>query len=253
LNLHFNKYGSGPALVILHGLFGSADNWHTLARRWSNDYTVYALDQRNHGSSPHESSMKFEELSQDLCDFLNQHGIESAHLLGHSMGGKVAMDFATKHAERVKTLIVIDIGLETSTGKHESVLEVLANIEPEEFASRQSLESSMKLLVSSSRIRQFLLKNVLRKIDGSLGWKFNRDALLDCYNILVERLNLQSAFMGPTYFLRGSESDYLAEDLDPEILQFFPLAQLTTIKGAGHWVHVDAPDALYKKVVNYCL
>jgi len=253
LNLHFRKYGSGPPLIILHGLFGSSDNWHTLARKWSSDFTVYTLDQRNHGSSPHESSMTFDEMSQDLCDFLNQNGIDSAHFLGHSMGGKVAMNFASKRAGRVLSLIVIDIGLGETIGKHKSILKVLRKIDPEEYESRRGLESDMEHLVPSPQIRQFLLKNVLRRVDGSLGWKFNRDTLLDCYPSIVKALQLEEPFMGPTYFLRGSESPYMEEDLEPEILQFFPLAQLTTIEGAGHWVHAEQPGTIYEKVKEICL
>ena len=197
--------------------------------------------------------MTFDEMSQDLCDFLNQNGIDSAHFLGHSMGGKVAMNFASKRAGRVLSLIVIDIGLGETIGKHKSILKVLRKIDPEEYESRRGLESDMEHLVPSPQIRQFLLKNVLRRVDGSLGWKFNRDTLLDCYPSIVKALQLEEPFMGPTYFLRGSESPYMEEDLEPEILQFFPLAQLTTIEGAGHWVHAEQPGTIYEKVKEICL
>lgn len=252
MNLNFRKYGSGEPLIILHGLFGSLDNWHTLARRWSQNFTVFTLDQRNHGSSPHESSMTFDELSQDMCDFMNRHGIDSAHFLGHSMGGKVAMNFAAHKPGRVNTLIVLDIGLGETIGRHKSILKVLRKLDPEEYESRQGLESDMEHLVPSARIRQFLLKNVLRRVDGSLGWKFNREVLLDCYPSIAAALNLDEPFMGPTYFIRGSESPYMEEELSPEMLQFFPLAQLTTIDGAGHWLHAEDPDTIYQLVTEFC-
>lgn len=214
---------------------------------------MYTLDQRNHGSSPHESSMTFDDMSQDLLDFLNQHGIDAAHLLGHSMGGKVAMNFASRHAGRVNTLVVLDIGLEETVGDHTSILKVLGEIDPDEYESRGELESDLEQFIHSPRIRQFLLKNVQRRVDNSLGWKFNRDTLIDCYPNIAKPLGLNEPFLGPTYFLRGSESPYLDEYLDPQILQFFPLAQLTTVEAAGHWLHAEAPDTIYEKVKEFCI
>ncbi|MBT3229006.1 MAG: alpha/beta fold hydrolase [Candidatus Marinimicrobia bacterium] len=251
MRLHFRKYGAGETLIILHGLFGSSDNWHTLARRWGRSFQVYALDQRNHGSSPHESAMNYAELVHDLHQFIAQERLGSVHIVGHSMGGKVGMLFASTHPELVKSLTVLDIGIDRVVGKHEFILKALSTINPDEFSNRDEIKRELQNLIKSAPIRQFLLKNILRRLDGSLSWKFNRDALLEHYDDLTMSLDLSEPFIGSVLFLRGENSDYLETSLSPEILQYFPLAQLQTIEGAGHWIHADEPDVLSSLVLDF--
>ena len=178
MRLYFRKYGKGEPLIILHGLFGSSDNWHTLARKWGESLEVFTLDQRNHGSSPHESVMNYTEMTHDLHQFITEERLDSVHILGHSMGGKVGMLFASTYPDLVKSLTVLDIGLERVEGKHEFILKALSSINPEEFSTRDEIKQELETLIESSPIQQFLLKSILRRLDGSLGWKFNRDALL---------------------------------------------------------------------------
>ena len=251
MRLHYRKYGAGEPLIILHGLFGSSDNWHTLARQWGQYFQVYALDQRNHGSSPHESAMNYDEMVQDLHQFIAQERLGSVHIVGHSMGGKVGMLFASTYPDLVKSLTVLDIGIDRVVGKHEFILKALSTINPEEFSNRAEIKQELHKLIQSAPIRQFLLKNILRRLDGSLAWKFNRDSLLEHYNDLTMGLDLSQPFIGSVLFLRGANSDYLETSLSPEILQHFPFAQLHSIDGAGHWIHADKPDVLSAIVLDF--
>jgi esterase len=251
MRLHYRKYGEGQPLLILHGLFGSSDNWHTLARRWGHSFQVYTLDQRNHGSSPHESAMDYSELCQDLHEFITREGLESVHIVGHSMGGKVGMLFASTHPEIVQSLTVLDIGIGHVEGKHEFILQALSSVNPDEFSSRDEIKQRLQTLIASPPVQQFLLKNILRTVDGGMAWKFNRDALLEHYDDLTTSLDLSQPFLGSVLFLRGEKSDYLDQELPAEIMQYFPLAQLHTIRGAGHWLHADKPDELYTSVLNF--
>ncbi|NQV42028.1 MAG: alpha/beta fold hydrolase [Candidatus Marinimicrobia bacterium] len=251
MRLHYRKYGNGEPIIILHGLFGSSDNWHTLARKWGETYEVFTLDQRNHGSSPHEAAMDYAELVQDLHQFMAQERLESVNIIGHSMGGKVGMLFASTYPDLVKSLTVLDIGMERVEGKHESILKALSSINPDEFSTREDIKQELQHLIKSPPVQQFLLKNILRRLDGSLGWKFNREALLEHYDDLTSSLNLSQPFIGSVLFLRGENSDCLPLELPLEILQYFPLAQLHTIDNAGHWLHADKPDELSALVLDF--
>lgn len=251
MRLHYRKYGHGQPLIILHGLFGSSDNWHTLARQWGKNFQVYTLDQRNHGSSPHESAMDYTELVQDLYEFITQERLKSVNIVGHSMGGKVGMLFATTYPDLVNSLTVLDIGIERVEGKHEFILKALSSINSDDFSTRNEIKQALQNLIKSSPIQQFLLKSILRRLDGSLDWKFNREALLEHYDVLTSSLDLSQPFIGSVLFLRGENSDYLESTLPPEILQYFPLAQLRTIEGAGHWLHADKPDELSTLVLDF--
>lgn len=251
MQLHYRKYGDGEPLIILHGLFGSADNWHSLARRWGKHYKVFALDQRNHGSSPHESIMNYEEMVQDLYDFITTNRLESAHIIGHSMGGKVAMLFASAYPDLAKSLVILDIGIEQVTNRHTDILKVLRTIHPHEHTSRETLDRLLQNYIPGLPVRQFLMKNVLRRMDGSLAWKFNQDALLDHYADITAGIELDAPYLGSVLFLRGNNSDYLEPEISVEILESFPLAQLKSIDDAGHWLHADQPEQVFSQVLEF--
>ncbi len=251
MRLHFRKYGDGPPLIILHGLFGSSDNWHTLAKRWSDTFTVYAVDQRNHGSSPHESLMTYGEMVHDLTQFLDQQRIRETYLVGHSMGGKVAMLFASLHPNRISGLAILDIGPAKVTGKHEAIINALEQVNPADFAERRQIDAELQGYIANTAIRQFLLKNILRSVDHCFSWKFNHTALLENYGELTAALDLQDSYQGPTLFLRGSRSNYLEASLTPEMLHYFPLAQIKTVDKAGHWLHAERPDIIFTEVRDF--
>lgn len=253
MHLHYRKYGDGEPLIILHGLFGSSDNWHSLARRWGTHFQVFTLDLRNHGISPHESEMTYDEMVTDFHQFIQQQGLKSINLLGHSMGGKVAMLYACQHPENVNAIAILDIGIEKTGIRHAQILMTLRQLEPSEYATRSDIQVALKNLIDSPAIQQLILKNILRRVDGSFAWKFNTQALIDHYSDLTSALELPDVFMGPCLFLRGENSDYIDQELSADILRFLPLAQLESIPKAGHWLHADQPDLVFSRIVDFFL
>jgi pimeloyl-ACP methyl ester carboxylesterase len=151
----------------------------------------------------------------------------------------------------VNGLAILDIGVNKTEGKHEDILQALISIHPEEFSSRELIQAELEKFVPTPQVRQFLLKNILRKVDNSFAWKFNRDVLVETYPLLTSPLDLKEIYMGPTLFLRGENSGYLKEELDLDVLRFFPLAILQTIENAGHWLHAEQPDAIFEILQNF--
>jgi len=252
MELFYNQYGdSGPPLIILHGLLGGHGNWHTLSRTaFQQIARVYAVDQRNHGRSPHADQIDYPTLAADLRTFIDRHSLAPAHLLGHSMGGKTAMQIALSYPDRVDRLIVVDMAPRAYPPEHTALLEALARIDPREYESRGAIDDALAEDVPSWPIRQFLLKNL--DYDGeTYTWRMNLDAIRAHYDDLTAALPEGASFKGPTLFVRGGESDYIAAaDMDG-IRARFPAAKLVTIDGAGHWVHADAPDALADVVTDF--
>jgi len=252
MELFYNQYGeSGPPLIILHGLLGANGNWHTLSRTtFQKIARVYAVDQRNHGRSPHADQIDYPTLAADLRDFIDRHELAPADLLGHSMGGKTVMQAALSYPDRVHRLIVVDMAPRAYPPEHEDLLEALARIDPQAYESRDAIDDALAEDVPSWRIRQFLLKNL--DYDGeTYTWKMNLDAIRAHYNDITAAIPADATFEGPTLFIRGGESEYIA-DADLEgIRERFPAAELVTIDDAGHWVHADAPEAFAEVVVDF--
>ena len=188
---------------------------------------------------------------QDLERFMDTHAVPKASILGHSMGGKVAMLFASTHSQRVTGLVVLDMGVSRTQGRHVPILQVLEELLPEEFSDRDALAAELKRRMTATDIRQFLLKNLLRRVDSSFTWKFNREVLQASYDSLTAELELDQPYLGPTLFLRGEHSDYLEREMGPELLRSFPMAQLQSIKNAGHWLHAEQPDQIFTRVLDF--
>ena len=254
MDLHAATYGdpAAPPLVILHGLLGAGGNWATLSRNVFGDrFYVLAVDQRNHGRSPHtEGAFGYEDMADDLAAFLDAQGIESAHLLGHSMGGKTAMHFALKHPGRTDRLIVADIAPRAYPPHHLPLLETLLALEPSQYASRQEVDDALAESVSSWGVRQFLLKNLGRE-DGDYVWQPNLPAIRASYDAISGGMETDGRFDGPALFVRGERSDYVTDADVPAIRALFPSATLETIPKAGHWLHADQPDAFGDAVMRF--
>lgn len=252
MELFYNQYGhDGPPLLILHGLLGANGNWHTLSRTVFQDVaTVYAVDQRNHGRSPHADRMDYEAMAADIRAFIERHDLGRVSLLGHSMGGKTAMQTALSYPKIVDRLIVADMAPKAYTARHEKLLDALAGIDPSTYDDRGAIDAALAEDVPSRPIRQFLLKNL--DYDGeTYTWKMNLDAIRTHYDALNAALPADATFEGPTLFVRGGASDYVADDDLPGIRKRFPTARLETIDGAGHWLHADSPDAFSEVVVDF--
>ncbi len=243
--LYVRKYGEeGPALVILHGLFGSSDNWHTLARRWSQQMRVYAADLRNHGRSPHTPGFSYEAMAGDVEAWMRREGLPAAFFLGHSMGGKVAMHLALHHPEMVKGLIVADIA-PSAYGDghnlmHDAVFRAFEALDPATIERRSQGEKILRDIIPSPAIRQFLLKNLDRTPEGTYRWKPNWPVLKAHYDEVLKSVE-GPPYPGPVLFLKGERSPYIRPEHEAEIYRLFPHARILTVPGAGHWVHADNP------------
>jgi pimeloyl-ACP methyl ester carboxylesterase len=251
MKLHYQKQGSGFPLILLHGFLGSSDNWRVMSRRLAEQVCVYSLDLRNHGQSPHSSMMNYPEMAADVCEFLDAEGITAAHLLGHSMGGKVAMRFATEFSDRVEKLIVVDIAARAYAPIHRPILDALAALDLTAIRSFGAAEAALASAMSDTALRQFLVKNLARRDDGSFRWKLGLAEISTNYNELAEAVPLAEPFTGRICFIRGGRSRYIQENDIPVLRSHFPNSEFHTVEGAGHWIHIDAPDEFLSLVKTF--
>ena len=251
MRLHFREYGRGAPLVILHGLFGCLDNWQSISRRLAARFRVFALDQRNHGHSPHSPEMNYDVMAGDLRDFMVARAIAGAHVLGHSMGGKTAMQFALSFPVMTGRLIVVDIAPRAYEPAHGEILEALLSLDPRSFRTRKEAEAALAPTVPGLSERRFLLKNLARDSAGAFHWKLNLQHILANYPALNAAVRGSIAFPGPTLFVQGERSDYIGDRDLPLIHGLFPRAEVRTLPGAGHWVHTDAPEAFTGLVESF--
>ncbi|MCS6929422.1 MAG: alpha/beta fold hydrolase [Saprospiraceae bacterium] len=243
MKLYYREFGRGTPVVILHGLLGSSDNWQTIAQALAEEHFVITPDLRNHGRSPHVPTHSYPEMAEDLYALLDSLGIYTTSLVGHSMGGKVAMQFALTYPERVDHLVVIDIAPGVGEGKHEHIFEALHALSIEQIRTRQEADVFLQKYIPEAHVRQFLLKNLTRNPDGSFAWKMNLPVLWAHYAYILAPVEGEP-FRKPTLFIRGGQSEYLSEEDLPSIKTLFPRARLETVEGAGHWVHADKPQEL---------
>lgn len=251
MNLNYKTFGQGEPLLILHGLFGTLDNWQTLGRKLAEHYTVYLIDQRNHGRSPHTEAMNYDLMADDLQQFMTHHWIHKAHLLGHSMGGKTVMNLATTHPDMVDKLIVVDIAPKAYAGGHQEIFEAMMALDLAAITDRASAAEQMAQRIPDVGIQQFLLKNLSRSKEGSYEWKMNLPVIYAHYADILAVGVAEDTFEGDTLFLRGAQSTYISDADMPAILAHFPKARLSTIPDAGHWVHADQPEALLAQVLDF--
>lgn len=250
--LNFKTLGQGKPLIILHGLFGMLDNWQSVAKVLEHDFTLYLVDQRNHGKSPHTAQHSYKLMAEDLRDFMLREGIPQSNILGHSMGGKTAMQFALDFPEMVNKLIVVDMGVKRYDGGHDIIFDALQSVDVSLITNRQEAEIQLSKYIEDYGVKQFLLKNLTREPDGSYRWKFNLKALFDNYDAnILTNITSDFPFDGETLFIRGAKSNYILDADWPQIQQLFPLATLATINDAGHWVHADQPAKLIELVRSF--
>jgi len=242
MKLSSREYGQGPPLIILHGLFGSLDNWTAISSRLAPDFHVYAVDQRNHGGSPHSEDMNYRLMADDLREFMDERGIDKAHVLGHSMGGKTAMQFALQYGSRVDRLVVVDVAPRAYEPEHEYIFAALSVLDLANFRARPEIEQALAPRIPDLAVRRFLLKNLARSPDETFQWRFNLSGLHRNYLALAGGLEPTGAFEGPSLFIRGEKSDYIGDADWPAIQKQFPRAESVIVPGAGHWVHIQAPE-----------
>ncbi|MFD1294773.1 alpha/beta fold hydrolase [Lutibacter holmesii] len=249
--LHSTIVGNGAPLLILHGYFGMSDNWRSLGNKFAENFEVHLIDQRNHGRSFHTDDFDYELLVEDLCQYIENHNLSKVHLLGHSMGGKVAMLFAVTHPEMVNKLIVADISPKYYKPHHQQILAALNAVNFSIQDSRKKVEEVLKMYIEEPGILQFLLKNVYWKTKGQLAYRFNIHSLTENNSEVGEALPSFTHFNGATLFLKGENSNYITKNEESLIEAHFSNATIVTVKNAGHWLHAENPSDFYTEVVTF--
>ena len=222
------------------------DNWQTFARHLAEEYQVYIVDLRNHGRSPHDPVFDYPTLAGDIVEFIHDQQIDPATLLGHSLGGKIAMQTALTRPELVDRLIVIDIAPRAYPSGHDAIIEALLRIDLSGMSSRTQIENALRVKLDDTGVVRFLMKNVARHEDETFLWRMNLPVLAASYRNTTSSIDGHAPFPHPTLFVRGGRSKYIQNEDWPDILDLFPAAELRTIENAGHWVHADALEELLK-------
>ncbi len=250
--LHSRIVGEGKPLLILHGYFGMGDNWKSHANKLAEDgFEVHLIDQRNHGRSFHSDEFNYELLVEDMYNYMQYHDLEKVDLLGHSMGGKTVMLFATEYPKLVNKLIVADISPRMYPPHHHDILDALNSVDFTVQNSRKLIDGKLSELISEVGVRQFLLKSVYRKTKDELAFRFNLNSLTENNNEVGVALPSFTIFEGETLFLRGEDSGYISADEEPIINTHFPNYNIKTIANAGHWLHAENPKDFYKEIIRF--
>lgn len=254
MKLHHKQYSkTGLPLIILHGLYGNGGNLAYHARELADQFAVYTFDARNHGQSSHTSSMLLQEMAADVVETMQALGIESAHLLGHSMGGKIAMLVALDKPEFVKSLVVIDIAPVAYIRQDDDVLAALCALDLESLQSRTEADAKLAERISTKAVREFLLTNLQRDENGRFSWRINLPVIAEYFTQLTGWPEVSGVYPGKTLFIKGSESHYILPSYESQTIAQFPNATLKIVAGAGHWVHSEKPEAVQKLIRNFLL
>ena len=251
MQLFHRTYGEGPPMLILHGLFGSCDNWMTQARMLGAHFTVHTVDLRNHGLSPHDPVHSYAAMTDDVVELIREKTGHPVTLIGHSMGGKVAMNVAIRHPELVQRLMVVDIIPKAYPPHHNKLLQGLLALQVETITSRQEADERLAVWVPQPDVRQFLLKNLSRKPEGGFTWKINLPAIAENLADIFSNPLGAGTFTGPANFIMGSRSDYYAPGDEGVIQHYFPAATISFLN-TGHWVQAEQPEAFVKEVLQCC-
>jgi pimeloyl-ACP methyl ester carboxylesterase len=251
MNLYSKEFGQGRAVVLLHGLFGSADNWHPIAVRLAERFHVFAVDHRNHGQSPHSAEMDYPVMAADVDRFFAARGLESALVIGHSMGGKTAMQLALHFPQRVEKLVVADIAPRAYAPAHDEIFAALLALDLPKFQNRVQIEEALAPDIPNPVLRRFLLKNLGRDANGGYFWKINLRDIAENYWRLREPVAGDAPFTKPALFIRGGKSKYIQPEDEPLIREWFPAAEIQVIAEAGHWIHADAPEEFLRLVLDF--
>jgi esterase len=260
MKLFYRKYGEGPALIILHGLYGSSDNWSTIAKNLGDVFTVYLPDQRNHGQSPHSDIHDYDSMRDDLYELADNLKLNKFFLAGHSMGGKTAISFALKWPEMINGLLIADISpfvnenfSQSTYNQHLTILNTMLSVDLSKIKSRTELERILMDKINSERINGFILKNLQRSSGNNFSWKLNAASLLVNLDKIMQGIDRKADFSQqitgfPVIFLKGADSDYLPESDYKDIRKVFPAAEFVVASNAGHWIHSDRPDEVIRNL-----
>jgi pimeloyl-ACP methyl ester carboxylesterase len=255
MKLYSKIYGDkGRDLIILHGLFGMCDNWVTLGKQLSKYCKVHLIDLRNHGRSPHAEEFNYEVMCEDVLEYMADNNIQKSILLGHSLGGKAAMKFAFTHEDKLEKLIVADISPRSyNIDFVQNLLQTLYKFPLETFEKREEIDKALSSTYVDKGMRLFLLKNLYRNEHKEFDWRFNIKVLLEKVSNIQEADFIKGVCDIPTHFIRGGNSNYITTEDELIINKHFSDSSITTIDGAGHWLHAEKPEQFYNEVIEFCL
>ena len=249
--LNYQQSGQGSHVVLIHGLFGSLENLNVIAKALSENYTVTNIDLRNHGKSFHSDSMNYTVMAADVLELLNHLNINKAHIVGHSMGGKVAMQLALSYPERVEKLVVMDISPVANKPRHSAIFKGLNDVANSAVTDRKAADEILAKQIPELGVRQFLLKSFAKNEQGQYQWRFNLAVLDQQYENILAQLDENDSCLCDTLFIKGNDSDYILAEHRPVIMALFPNSNAKIIHGAGHWLHAQKPLAVNKAISDF--
>lgn len=250
MKLYHQSRGNGRPLIIIHGLFGSSDNWRGIAKQLATQAQVIRLDLPNHGQSPHSNDISYDLMANDVAELMADLNLQQVDVIGHSIGGKVAMALAARYPEKVRRLVVVDMAPKAYPDRHKDIFEALLALELSQFSKRSEVDVALANTIADKAIRQFLLMN-LALSDGKLQWRINLQGLSDHYSQLLEPVCEGQVIEQPALFLRGSLSNYIEQGDEVMIKQTFPNSDTTIVEQAGHWIHAERPDLFLSHVNEF--
>ena len=251
LDLYAEVTGQGPDVVLLHGLFGMGSNLKGIARVLSEHYRVHSLDLRNHGQSPHTEFMDYPAMAADVAGYIQHAGIKHCHVIGHSMGGKVAMQLALAKADMVGKLVIADISPVAYAANHDEVFAGLEAVDLGQITTRKQVEAILSQHLSEPAVTQFLLRNLYRDGDKQFHWRMNIAALKHNYANIKAGIDSTEVYSKPTLFIKGELSDYIQPSHREAIMALFPKAELKVIQNTGHWLHAEKPAAFNQQLLKF--
>lgn len=254
MQLNYKVFGEGDPVLILHGMFGTLDNWQTIAKKLAEHFMVFIIDLRNHGRSPHSEDFDYTIMANDIREFMENNWIYEAYVVGHSIGGKVAMQLASENPDLVKKLAVVDIAPKVYVGNHQSIFEALFSLDLDQLQSRKEADQLLQEKIDSYGVRQFILKNLsINKETQHYEWKMNLPVIHAAYQTILGKGNSSIPFDNPTLFIKGGESKYILPEELEDYKAYFPNATLKTIEKAGHWVHAEQPKVFLEVLTDFLL
>ncbi len=253
MKLFYRELGEGEPLIILHGVFGSADNWLTVSKELAANFKLYLLDQRNHGQSPKSDEFNYSVMAEDLKEFIADHSIKNPTIIGHSMGGKVVMKFASLYPDLLKKLVVVDISPRYYHPHHQSILKGLLSLNLKELKTRQEADEQLAIYIPELGVRQFLLKSLYRNQDNEFAWRINLPVINSKIENIGEALDENIRISLPALFIKGSESDYIQQKDEELICKIFTNVVIKTVQGSGHWVQAEKPKEFLEALKPFLL
>ena len=250
MKLHYRRLGKGKPLFILHGLFGSSDNWQTLGKKFAEDFEVFFVDQRNHGHSPHSDEFDYDLMAADFHELVSDLGFDKVNVIGHSMGGKTVISFAKDHPEMIDKMVVADISHKQYPMHHEQILKGLNSLDLSVIKTRGAADKALSEYIAELGVRQFLLKNLYWVEKGQLGWRINIPVLTATIGQIISEIKFDQIKCN-TLFMRGGRSNYILESDYAEIAHKFPNSEIHSIAESGHWIHAEAPKEFYQAVLGF--